>query len=652
MKKVLLLAAACLLTLGVSAQSLVKPWSDAAGAIKSSRVSAKANGAVNKAPSKALEANQYYCGLYTSDEIAEYGSGMAYAGISRTATIFGSDVYGSYVGFKVVGMRVALCADVTDFGVFVATSSTSSIDDKLVKTIGKGSQGWNTVMFEESEQFEIPSDDTEFITGYIYMQNNTPDPNYPGYMTDDCYSMSILSNQEKSNVILWYGNIPATQGGSGLGWYQIGTGTLSVQWIVEGELPGQKLIIGSFGPQKNFFAKDEEVTWAMDVTNMGSNTVSSVDVDIQLDGSPLTSTTIPTTLASTGKKTLTSSFALPSDITVGSHTFQVKVTGVDGATPTGEIVGNEKTAAFKVYVESVARQKQLIEHITSWTCTYCYLGYNVLRKMETDYDDIAWVAVHGNQSSQTDPYYFAACNQIISNLNSGSFPSAAFNRSFISELADGDATLAYGLGYNASYLNQVVPYLRGFIDAASANNPSFVTLDIAQEFDVDSRVLNITVNGTGVEQAAQLLSDCGMNIYITEEGLTGRQYSSGSWQNDFEHNNTLRAVLTSPNGDDISWSGDNFSFTASYTIPDSYVVENLSITAFVAPHPGDIYNMTVNNCERVAVETAATGISLVRDEQAVPAEYYTLDGRQLSAPQPGLNVVRMSDGTSRKVVIR
>lgn len=36
--------------------------------------------------------------------------------------------------------------------------------------------------------------------------------------------------------------------------------------------------------------------------------------------------------------------------------------------------------------------------------------------------------------------------------------------------------------------------------------------------------------------------------------------------------------------------------------------------------------------------------------QPVPSKYYTLDGKQLSAPQKGLNLVKMSDGTTRKVV--
>jgi hypothetical protein len=33
-------------------------------------------------------------------------------------------------------------------------------------------------------------------------------------------------------------------------------------------------------------------------------------------------------------------------------------------------------------------------------------------------------------------------------------------------------------------------------------------------------------------------------------------------------------------------------------------------------------------------------------------EVFDLNGRKLSAPQKGINIIRMSDGTSRKVLIR
>ena len=38
--------------------------------------------------------------------------------------------------------------------------------------------------------------------------------------------------------------------------------------------------------------------------------------------------------------------------------------------------------------------------------------------------------------------------------------------------------------------------------------------------------------------------------------------------------------------------------------------------------------------------------------EAVEVERYTLDGRRVNAPVPGLNIIRYSDGSVRKVMVK
>lgn len=45
-----------------------------------------------------------------------------------------------------------------------------------------------------------------------------------------------------------------------------------------------------------------------------------------------------------------------------------------------------------------------------------------------------------------------------------------------------------------------------------------------------------------------------------------------------------------------------------------------------------------------------TGISTVKDTRIVPVMWFDLTGRQLSAPQKGINIVKMSDGSTRKIM--
>lgn len=634
MKNFLLVTATCLLSLCAGAQPLkVNTFEEV------KRSTAPFHVQENTVSHRALAANQYFCGYYTTDDLAQYGLGVTSINeVCKVANEFGPDIYGAFAGFKVVGMRVGLCADVSDFGVFISKIENDNIVDFKEKTVGTGKSGWNTVLFDEADQFILPTEGS-FLVGLSYLQKKGS--------TNDCYPLSCYEGSSKVGELLFYGTLA-----SGQGWYNFGTsyGTLSVQLIVEGELPEQKTIID--GLQASTFGKiGSELPAIISITNMGKDAINSLDFNYYVDNVMVGNATISKTIASTHAENINLSIALPSDLSVGKHTLKVELTKINDAAPSTEITNNNVTVEFSAYEESKPRQKQLIEHITSWTCTYCYLGYGLLRQMEQQYDDVAWVAIHGNQSSQKDPYYFTECDEIMSYLGASSFPSASFNRTYLPDLAEGEAEIVYGIGYYEQYISQLVPMIHNMM--TENNSPSFVSLDISSSFDADSRQMEVTVKGSGASHAAQLLDGYGLNIYVTESGLTGRQYSSGSWNNNFEHNNTLRAVLTNVNGDDITWDGDNFTMTKTYTVPDTYNENNLSIVAFVAPHPGDIYKMEVNNCEKVSLSLTPSAIQAIsKDANATEEARYTLDGREISAPQHGINIVKMSDGTVRKVTVK
>ena len=52
----------------------------------------------------------------------------------------------------------------------------------------------------------------------------------------------------------------------------------------------------------------------------------------------------------------------------------------------------------------------------------------------------------------------------------------------------------------------------------------------------------------------------------------------------------------------------------------------------------------------MAVDADTTGITLTTTASEGKAEYCTIDGRRYGTPQPGVNIVRMSDGTVKKVI--
>lgn len=54
----------------------------------------------------------------------------------------------------------------------------------------------------------------------------------------------------------------------------------------------------------------------------------------------------------------------------------------------------------------------------------------------------------------------------------------------------------------------------------------------------------------------------------------------------------------------------------------------------------------------VVTVTPATGIKNITTNGAVEVARFSADGKRISAPQKGLNIIRMSDGSTRKVVVK
>ncbi|MBO5024954.1 MAG: hypothetical protein J6C86_02280 [Bacteroidaceae bacterium] len=54
----------------------------------------------------------------------------------------------------------------------------------------------------------------------------------------------------------------------------------------------------------------------------------------------------------------------------------------------------------------------------------------------------------------------------------------------------------------------------------------------------------------------------------------------------------------------------------------------------------------------VGMDAETVGLSNIGADNAQPVDYYDMDGRKYDVPQRGVNVVRYSDGTVRKVMVK
>ena len=153
---------------------------------------------------------------------------------------------------------------------------------------------------------------------------------------------------------------------------------------------------------------------------------------------------------------------------------------------------------------------------------------------------------------------------------------------------------------------------------------------------------------------------------------------------DYAHENVLRDVIVNaksnvtktvnPAGDVITWNGDNFEMTYEYTVNKEWYAQGadkLRLTAFVSMpfwdgnttetsgtqtyvKFNDPRRTNVNQCQVIHLSEGVVGVQGVKNntENVVVVARYNADGQQINAAQKGLNILKMSDGTVHKVLVK
>ena len=636
-------------------------------------VQVKANKSL--APQK-LNANQKSVGLDGSgsmvtavgvpDIVAQGGT------VKGAYNLMDASLLARFAGGKIVGMRYLIGAELGSsakvqlyncdkegkpelFAEKEAAQKVSTYDSKNKKY----NEEWNEVYFDKA--LNVSDVVTGLFVGYTYKQKTTKSG---GQFTEACYP---LAAGQGSGTVAVYGDL-----GKGTAFYGLNTGglVLCIQVIVEKE-GGFADDLGMVGVATNpMLRPTDKLPLQFYVKNYGSSECKAASFDITIDKQVVANVAIPEGATIGGETTgFNASLNLSEyDIENGTHLLGVQVKTVNGEAASGYTDDDVAATQFRTYTETASRQYNLLEHFTSSTCTYCPLGYDMLRALQKQRDDVAWVAIHGTMDeNKPDPYEIADATKTIMAYSISGFPQANLNRFPINNggslavtiATDDPEGMATSIGNVFDQIDEIVP--------------SQVRLDIETNFNrlnaISDGTLKITIKGTGVKGAGKILEDAVLGLYITENGLVSGQLNQGKWITKYNHENVLRVIGTeNPWGDAITWDGDNFEKTYEVSISADYF-ENSNNTfnavAFVSlPYMfeidgkryvnGDKYNVWVNQCQFLQIpEGTGTAIKGVEtSENATVVARYAADGSQISAPVKGINILKMSDGTTRKVVVK
>lgn len=640
MKKILLSCVAFAMAIVATAQNgslkVTEPEFDFSQPVSSVKYQNNA-----KAIRAKLPANQRYMGNFSSDNYNEKGVGFTQnEGKLTLLTPVNKIIAENFDGGKVVGMRVALPADgigTITAKLYTYTTEGGNIKYDLVaeREIASTKKGWNDCTFSTPYTLDFSKVEGVML-GFTYTQKKGS--------SSECYAISLL---KEGTIEPTYVTMEGSSKLQAFGSEKYGN--LTVQAIVEKEYPAKDIVLHDVKFNK-FTKAANNSKFTVNVSNFGTTDINSYTLTASIDGKQIKEQTITGVVNGSMKADVVE---IPTtDVQLGARKIKFVITKVDGAAPTGNTKNDAYEADINLYETGLKRQKQLVEQFTSVTCTWCPTGSKFLKKLQEKRKDLAWVALHGPMGAK-DPYQTNQSMAIMKALGVNGYPTAAFNRTLI----DGDLTPAVASYYNSA--EESIKMFGNIFDQTDENLPAFVNIDIVAKADklANGRSqMVVDVKGTGVKNAADFLKDYGLYVYVTEDGLVSSQIDKGKKIKNYVHDNTFRQCLTNINGDNITWSGDNFDKQFTYDIPADYNASKMHVVAFVAPKLGNsaipMTELVVNQTNMVEVTTTAGIEDASMDNGNEIVARYNLAGQKIDTAQKGVNIVKYKNGKVVRVVVK
>ena len=590
-----------------------------------------------------LPENQRILGHFDSDAIDDVGAGVSNAsGKVTIGVIMESDEVDIFNGGIIKSFRVGLAESTPISKVFVIPITAGGAYGTMVQwQCEAGEAGWNVIELETPYQINL-SDNDKLMIGFEYEQP-----------TKTFKPLGMLNEGDIYDTYYY------KKAGSQYRWTTAGLrsyGNLCVQCVVEKEHYPDVLIKANGLQSPGFIKRGDDLPFSFSVKNRGIRAIDAqtLNFDVKIDGQKVM--TISNAEAIEPGIVATIEGAVETaDLISGDHTLTI-----DNA-----VVGDEvldyvfpMTTSFMAHSGAYPRQKHLIEQLTSTYCTYCPLGNSMLSILKSQRDDIIWVGLHGDLGSGIDPYTTAQGDSAMIYMTGGSisYPSAAFDRSTGWE---NDMVIVNGLGYYEEYHEEIAGELGSFFDYISSQKPTFATIDIDPVVNLETREAVITVSGEMTPDFDYLMgTDNLLTVYLTEDSIIARQLNNGSWILDYRHNGVFRCALGSVRGVELNRTADGYSNEFTVTIPQDWNINNLNVVAFISRPltngaAGKYTDMYVNNAESARLVQSTGGVEeLLMEEDAMPIEYYDIMGRQHDSLQQGINIVKMSNGTTKKVLVK
>lgn len=434
-------------------------------------------------------------------------------------------------------------------------------------------------------------------------------------------------------------------------------GNLYLQVLLKGEFPTNMVTPSDFGPVYAEVGTGVSAIFA--VENQGGDAVSSIDYTITTDDFTSGESHVDVEPAIAGLSKGRMVVAIPADGVQGKKEKTLTITKVNGK----ENLADDKTAKFTLFtVSEIITRNVLVEQYTGTGCGYCPRGHVGMANMREAYGDrFAGVALHQYTNQSSDAMYLATNK--YAKLSFSGAPSARVNRG-----GEVDPYYATNTGiYNTMESEMAIPGLAD-VQVSGTFDEAFTKVDAKAKlrplFEGTYKLEFVLVadglkgTGTGWNQTNYY-----SYAYASQTG-----YTKENLPDDLKYLYDLGATF-SPTFNDVAIAssyvgGSNKvpaqTIAAGETAEVSYTIDlptyeklknalqkdQIYVIAILIDSTGSIANVGKARVDGI------TGISTVNGGKTNETVFYSLDGRKLSAPQQGINIVKMSDGSTRKVMMK
>lgn len=591
-----------------------------------------------------LASTQRPVGLSRTDEITNDKMLIGTAGTYPVAAIVDKQLLATYAGCKIVGIRFAVGSSIGASRVFLKqVSDNDGYVDIYEQNVRRTYEGWNNIFFNGTNTYQIKGDET-LLFGYDYTETADMVTNKTGALA--------VTGTANDNGFFVYGNF-----GQGDGWYTVSqAGLLCAQLIVDvSTLPVNDIKISSLFIGSKYKKHGEVIDFFTSFNNSGLDSIRSYRMGYQIDGAAPVYKELKDTVAEGAVGSFEEYVAVGKEMAVGAHTLSVFCDKINGETVDRE--KNKFTERFYVYANGMPRQQHYIEQYTSMKSPYSALCDPLMSDSLRNDKNIVLVNVHaaGTPLSIVESNY-------LEPLYAYTYPSFTINRSYF----PGENYIAFDINYYAQVAPAIIPgIIRQLVGEANLN-PAFASIDIAPEYNAETRTLTVDVSGDVSADAAAIMGDLALTVVLTEDKvvaaqsvnnvLTGRTVTNKN----YVHPQVLRAYMTNALGDKLTVKDNRYSERLNIMLDNSWVPSEMKVVAFISRAAetvtdANVMDMDITNANSVMLNSLSTvGISSVNTATENHKTYYALDGSVLTSSnlRHGIYIVKDANGRVYKQIVK